>query len=223
VTHAEALTTIEKWFGEWTATGPTPDVTLPRVPPNKTEAITVPDPGRIQDSVTLSQQVSITRFDSDYYPLQLGNHVLGGGFYATRLYHDLRQVTGYVYSVDDQLVAGKTRTTYAVTYGSEPQNVSKAKEIIIRDLRAMQTEPVTPTELTQAKALLVRQIWLRESSRDAVAEILLARAQIGLPLDETMRQTTKYLAITAAEIRDAFKKWIRPDGFAQVVQGPPPQ
>ena len=46
---------------------------------------------------------------------------------------------------------------------------------------------------------------------------------ISAPLDETMRQTNRYLAITAEEIRDAFKKWIRPDGFAQVVQGPPPQ
>ena len=47
--------------------------------------------------------VPINRFDPDYYPLQLGNHVLGGGFYATRLYHDLRQVNGYVYNVDVQL------------------------------------------------------------------------------------------------------------------------
>ena len=57
----------------------------------------------MQDSVTLSEQLNLNRFDPDYYPLQLGNHVLGGGFYATRLYHDLRQVAGYVYTVDVSL------------------------------------------------------------------------------------------------------------------------
>jgi zinc protease len=223
VTAGDARAAIDTSFGSWKASGSPPAVTLPRVPPNKAAAEVVPDPGHIQDSVTLSQQVGITRFDPDYYALQLGDHVLGGGFYATRLYHDLRQVAGYVYTVDNELAAGKSRTTYTITYGSDPANVSNAKEIIVRDLRAMQDEPVTPAELRQAKALLVRQIWLRESSRDAVGDILLARAQIGLPLDETVRQTNRYLAITAEEIRSAFKKWIRPDGFVQVVQGPPPQ
>ena len=70
---------------------------------------------QLQDSVSLSQMVPINRFDPDYYALALGNHVLGGGFYATRLYHDLRQTTGYVYKVDVELDARKTRAVYTVT------------------------------------------------------------------------------------------------------------
>ena len=69
----------------------------------------------VQDSVTLAEQLDLNRFDPDYYPLQLGNHVLGGGFYATRLYHDLRQVAGYVYTSMSGMQAGKTRATYEVT------------------------------------------------------------------------------------------------------------
>jgi predicted Zn-dependent peptidase len=49
--------------------------------------------------------------DLSYYALDLGNHVLGGGFYATRFYHDLRQVTGYVYTVDVSLSATVARAT----------------------------------------------------------------------------------------------------------------
>ena len=49
-----------------------------------------------------------------------------GGFYATRLYHDLRQVAGLVYNVDDAFTAGKTRSVYTVTFGSDPPNVTKA-------------------------------------------------------------------------------------------------
>lgn len=220
VTPEETRATIEKWFGRWTAGGPTPNVTLPRVPPNKPSATIVPDSSQVQMSVTLAQQVALTRFDPDYYALQLGEHVLGGGFYATRFYRDLRQVTGYVYAVDDSLVADRTRATYSVSYGSDPENVPKARALIERDLRTMQTELVTPAELGQAKALLIRQIWLRESSENAVGQTLLGRAEIGLPLDESVRGTTHYLAVTAEEIRAAFRKWIRPDAFVQVVQGP---
>ena len=79
--------------------------------------------------------------------------MLGGGFYATRLYHDLRQVAGYVYTVDVRLDASKTRAAYEVTYGCDPANVSKARALIERDLDQMRTQDVSEDELHQAKAL----------------------------------------------------------------------
>ena len=223
ITPEEAKNVIEKWFGPWKAVGPKPEVDLPSVPPNKSTAANVPDPSELQDSVNLSEMVGLTRFDPDYYPLQLANHVLGGGFYATRLYHDLRQVNGYVYDVDVRVNAGKTRTTYTVTYACDPKNVSKARELIQRDLISMQKENVTPAELQQAKALLLRQIPLAESSEDGVAGGLLARAQIGLPLDEPLRAAKQYFSMTADQVRAAFAKWVRPDGFVQIIRGPAPE
>ncbi|MGH9411915.1 MAG: M16 family metallopeptidase, partial [Vicinamibacterales bacterium] len=187
VTAADARATIEQWFGGWKAEGAKPDVDLPKVPANAPAETTVPDPSAVQSSVVLAEEVGITRFDPDYYALQVGNNVLGGGFYATRLYHDLRQETGYVYNVDDSLRAGKTRSVYSVSYGCDAVNIPKARDLIVRDLRAMQAADVTPQELQQAKALLLRQMPLGESSEDAVAGGLLGRAQIGLPLDEPAR------------------------------------
>jgi len=223
ITPEEARSAVEKSFGEWKAAGPKPEVELPRVPENKPSASTVPDPSQLQDSVNLSEMIPITRFDPDYYPLQLANHVLGGGFYATRLYHDLREVTGYVYNVDILLNAMKTRAIYTIDYACDPKNVSKAKDLIARDLMAMQKENVTPAELAQAKALVLRQMPLAESSENGVAGGLLGRAQIDLPLNETARAAQVYYSLTADQVRAAFAKWIRPDGFVQVVRGPAPQ
>lgn len=223
ITPAEARAAIEKEFGEWKASGAKPDVDLPRVPANKASAATVPDPSQLQDTVNLSETVEITRFDPDYYPLQMGNHVLGGGFYATRLYHDLRQVNGYVYNVDVRMNADKTRTIYTVTYACDPKNASKARELIQRDLIAMQKENVTDAELQQAKALLLRQIPLAESSESGVARGLLSRAQIGLPLDEPARGAQIYFSMSAEQVKAAFAKWIRPEDFVQIVRGPAPQ
>jgi len=220
VTPEEARQVIAHAFGSWTAAGTAPSTDLPPVPPNAPSVTTVPDPTAVQSSVTLAQEVGVTRFDSDYYALQVGNHVLGGGFYATRLYHDLRQEAGYVYTVDDNLSSNKTRSLYTVTYGCDPENISKARDLIVRDLRAMQTTEVTPQELRQAKALLLRQMPLRESSEEAVAIGLLARAQMGLPLDEVAKAGQRYFSMTAADVMAAFSKRIRPDGFVQVVRGP---
>jgi len=222
VTAAEAQATVEKYFGGWKHAGPQPDVTLPPVPANGPAAVTVPDPGRIQDQVSLAEEIGLNRFEPDYYAVQLGNHVLGGGFYATRLYHDLRQVSGLVYNVDDVLSATKTRGVYTVTFASDPANVSKARAIIQRDLIAMQQQNVTSEELQQAKALLLRQIPLSTSSFDSVAGAMVNRAEIGLPLDEQVRAGQHYFDLTADQVRMAFSKWVRPSDLAQVVRGPAP-
>ena len=223
ISPQSAKDTIERWFGAWKAAGPKPNTTLPPVPINKPSAQNVADTEQIQDSVTLSQQLGINRFDPDYYRLKLGNHVLGGGFYATRLYHDLRQVAGYVYSVDVGMSASDSRATYTVTYGCNPENVSKARALIERDLNQMRSEPVSAEELHQAKALLLRQIPLSESSEEAVAAGLLARAQIGLPLDEPTRAAARYAELGEKDVQDAFKRRIEPANFVQIVRGPPPQ
>ncbi len=223
VTPAEAKSVVEKWFGSWKGVGPKPNTTLPAVPVNKTSATNVPDPERSQDVVTLAQQLNINRFSPDYYPLQLGTHVLGGGFYATRLYHDLRQVAGYVYYVGVRLDAGKTRATYSVQYGCDPQNVSKARTLVVRDLNQMRTEDVSAAELHQAKALLLRQIPLSESSQRSVAAGMLGRAVIGLPIDEPVIAAKTYMRLTAQDVRKAFAKDIHTDNLVQVVRGPAPQ
>jgi len=223
ITPEEAKPIFEKWFGGWKGMGPKPNVTLPPVPSNAPSAVNVPDPTAVQDSVELAQELGINRFSPDYYALQLGDHVLGGGFYATRLYRDLRQKAGYVYTVDNALHASQTRATYSVTYGCDPDNVSKARLLIEHDLTAMRTENVSEAELQQAKALLLRQITLSESSEDAVASGFVARALAGLPLDEPIRAAQRYYAFSADDVRAAFQKWIRPDAFVQVVRGPAPK
>ena len=223
VTPDEARQVIEKWFGDWKAAGPKPDTTLPPVPINKPSAVNVADSEAVQDTVVLAEQLKLNRFDPDYYPLQLGNHVLGGGFYATRLYHDLRQVAGYVYTVNVSLSASKTRASYSVDYGCNPENVSKARALIQRDLDQMRTENVSAGELQQAKALLLRQIPLSESSESAVAEGLLGRAQIGLPLDEPIRAAKRYFELNAGDVKAAFFRQVRTGDFVQVVRGPAPQ
>jgi zinc protease len=222
-TPDEAKAVITKWFGTWKADGSKPDTTLPAIPANKASAANVPDPQAVQDSVVLAQQLNLNRFDPDYYPLQLGNHVLGGGFYATRLYHDLRQVAGYVYNVDVSMEASKTRASYTVTYGCDPQNVSKARALVQRDLEQMRTQDVSADELHLAKAMLLRSIPLGESSEEGVAQGLLRRAVIGLPLDEPIVAAKKYYELDAAQIKAAFARHLRLDDFVQVVRGPVPQ
>ena len=223
VTPENARAAIEKYFGDWKASGPAPQTDLPPVPANQPAMTAVPDKSRVQVNVSLGEVVEMNRFNSDYYALELGNNVLGGGFYATRLYRDLRENAGLVYFVSSQFSIGRTRGVYRVDYASDPENVSKARAIIERDLKAMQTEPVAEADLHQAKAMLLRQIPLSEASVNSIAGGLVGRSLTGLPLDEPVAAAHNYVNLTADQVRAAFAKWLRPDGLVQVTQGPNPQ
>jgi zinc protease len=223
VTPEQAKVVVEKYFGEWKATGPKPETDLPPVPRNKRATTLVPDRSRVQDEVTLGQTFELTRQDPDYYPLELGMNVLSGGFYSTRLYRDLRENTGLVYSVGAAIQASKTRAVFYVSYACDPPNVAKARAIVERNLREMQTKPVTSEELLQAKTLLVRGIPLSEASTHEIASGLLDRSLKDLPLDEPIRAAKRYKELTAAEVQAAFSKWIKVDDLAQITFGPPPK
>lgn len=223
VTPQEAEAVIEKYFGGWKASGPKPDTTLAAIPANKTSSAVVPDRTSVQDTVTLSQTLGVNLFSPDRYALALGNQVLGQGFYASRLYRDLREKTGLVYNVSSVFHLTQTRGVFQVTYGCDPDKVNQARDLVIRDLTQMQSAPVTEVELRRAKALALRSIPLRQSSVDSIGESLLGYSLDGLPLDEPMIAARHYLQLTAEQVQAAYRHWLRPDGLAEVVKGPTPK
>lgn len=223
VTPEKAKSVIEKHFGGWKASGPKPNVLLPPVPPNKPSSTVVPNTSRIQDKVVLAETLGLTRSNPEYYALELGNHVLGGAFYATRFYKDLRQKKGLVYYVASEFDVRRTRAHYIVEYGCDPANVTEARNIIVRDLEQMSDEQISEDELMQARRLLIRQIPLSESSISDIAEGMISRTVLGLPLDEPTVAAHHYMKLDAGQVKAAFAKYIRPNDLVQVVEGPSPK
>ncbi len=213
---------IGKYFGSWKARGPKPRTLLPTVPVNKASSVVVPDASRVQDRVIMAETVGVRRSDPGYYTLELGNHVLGGAFYATRLYRDLRKNEGLVYNISSFFQVSQTRGLYMIEYACDPPNVSKVHAILTREIKDMQTTPVSAAELHQAKALMLRNISLDESSVSSIARGLLFRATHNLPLDEPIVAARYYIKLTAAQVKSAYAKWLRPHDMVQVVQGPSP-
>jgi zinc protease len=224
VTPEAARKVVEKYFGKWKAPeGPRPETLLPPVPLNGPSGKLVPNEHRIQDRVTLAQTLGLNRSHPDYYALQLGNRILGGGFYATRLYRDLRQNAGLVYNVSTSFSMTQTRGFYTVQYGCEPVNTGKARAIVERNLKYMQTALASAEELQRAKVLLLREIPLSESSVDTIGWGLIGRTELELPLDEPVLAARRYVELGPEQVREAFARWIRVDDLVQVIEGPEPR
>jgi len=223
VTPTRARALVEKAFGNWHSEGPPPPTRLPPAPPNKPSAAVVPNASRVQSSVTLAETLGLTRSNPDYYALALGNQVLGGGFYATRLYRDLREERGLVYTVRSTLDVTATRAAYSVTFGADPDKVAGAREVVVRDLDAMRRAPVTPGELRDAQAALLRAIQLEEASVTRIGLGMLYRVREELPLDEPTRAARRWLDLDGDAVQHAFERWMRPQDLVEVVEGPAPR
>jgi len=223
VTPEEARRVVEKYFGAWTAAGPRPQTDLPAIPVNKPSQATVPDQSSVQDEVVLVQSLGSDLFNPERYALEVGNQVLGGGFYASRLSRDLREKAGLVYTVSSQFQWGRTRAYYQVSYGCDPDKVSRARSLVMNDLTSMQTAPISATELARAQATLLRRIPLRAASVDDVANNLLKHSMNGQPLDEDVVAARHYAGITADEVQAAFKAWLRQANMVEAVKGPAPK
>ncbi|HTZ70734.1 MAG TPA: insulinase family protein, partial [Acetobacteraceae bacterium] len=156
----------------------------------------------------------------DRFVLMLGNTILGGGFFS-RLYRDMRIKSGYVYTVESELNWSRTRSDYSAGFGADAQNVGKARDLLVGDIKSMQTAPVTDSELTRAKAMLLRRLPMQRASIAAIAGLDLRLEELGLPLDTPQIGAKRIFVATAPEIQSAFQAYLRPDALAQVVKGPP--
>jgi len=222
VTPEQAKATVERYFGGWQANGPKPDVLPKSLPLNPAGYTVVPNAFASQDEVLMGQVLDVNLNDPDRYALQLGNDVLGGNGFASRLMVDVRVRHGYAYGAYSFPQFERTRSLFLVEYGSDPQKVAPVDSLIRQNIVAMQTSPVNAAELTNARQYEIRSIPVGVSSANGIARSLLDWSYNGEPLDQPMVAARKYLSLTAADIQAAFKKHIDLGHIVQVVQGPTP-
>ncbi len=220
VTPEHARAAVEHAFGGWTASGPSTYRFDPAVPRNAASQTVIPATGRIQADVTLAQTVPLGYTSPDYPVLQLANAALTGGAFGSVLYHDVREVHGYAYSVDSQFQASHNRTVFSVNFGADPKNAGPAERLIVDDLTALQKKPLPADRLIRAKALIIGELPVRQESYDGVAGQLLQYALTERPLDQDRITARTQFDATGENVRAALAKYLRPNAFARIVMAP---
>ena len=214
---------IEHSFGSWHADGDPPSLELPTVPLNPPSDVSMTLPSSGQDYVTLEQIVTATRASPAYYPLEVGNAILGGAAGSpeqSRLFRDLRQNAGLVYSISSEFAAQRTRSEFTVSFACLPENEHLIASSIDAEVAKLQSEPAPDFELSLVKASLVRRTVIAGSSVSGIGGSLLEDAQNGYPLDQAQIDARAFVATDAGSVRDAFAKYIHPDHFVRVIEGP---
>lgn len=210
---------LESTFGTWVASGPKPDPHLMPMPPASSGHEYI---GTAANQVFIRLgQPALSRSNPDYDAFLVLNQILGGpGAFESRLWQELRQKRGLVYNVYSSLQADEDRGDFRIELNASPQRVVEAVEFVRRELTRLQTEPVSATELQEAKVRIVSNALLEEASASGQAQQIMDIATNNLPLDYYRTLNERFAQITAADVQRVARAYLHPGKLVEVYAGP---
>jgi zinc protease len=160
----------------------------------------------------------VNRLSPDYFPLTVGNGVLGSGT-ASRLFNDIREKQGFAYSVYSHIIPLKDSGVFDAAMQVRNEVTGQALSSMLSELQGMASAPVTATELSDIKNFLSGTFVLRLQTQDGLATQLAGIKAIGMPLDYLEKYTTRVRSVEPDQIQAVAKKIIAPDESSIVVVG----
>lgn len=164
-------------------------------------------------------QPGMTRDDPDYFPLLVGNHVLGGSGLVSRLADEIREKRGLSYSTYSYFAPMRVSGPYILGLATRNDQAQMASELMHKVLSDYVANGPTAAELKAAKQNITGSFPLRLASNSKIAEYVALIGFYKLPLDWLDEYPKKAEAVTIEQIRDAFKRRVKPDAMATIVVG----
>ena len=197
--------------------GPAPASIVAPVPV-KAETVRLQLPST-QSHILMGLQ-GMSRTDPDYFPLFVGNYVLGGGGFDSRLLEEVRQKRGYAYSAYSYFNPLVQPGPLEIGLQTRQEHTDDALKVARDTVQRFVAQGPTQAELTQAKGNLVGGFPLRLDTNKKILEYLAAIGFYRLPLNYLDVWTSKVDAVSLDQVRDAFKRRVNPDALSVIVVGP---
>ncbi|MBS0508708.1 MAG: insulinase family protein, partial [Proteobacteria bacterium] len=167
-------------------------------------------------------QLGIARRDPDFLALLVGNHILGGGGFTSRLTQEVREKRGLSYSVYSDFSPGLNRGAFVISLQTRPDQAAQAVQVAQATLARYVADGPTEAELRAAKDNLIGGFALRiDSNRKLLANVANI-AWNDLPLDYLEHWTARVQALTLADVRSAMQRHLQPGRMATVIVGGQP-
>ena len=162
---------------------------------------------------------AVARNNPDYFPLLVGNYILGGGGFVSRLMAEVREKRGLAYSVFSYFIPGKENGIFQAGLQTKSDQAALALEVMSSTTAQFIADGPTPSELMAAKANLVNGYPLRIDNNRKLLDNVSSIAWNDLPLDTMDIWTKQVEAVTLEQVNAAFKKYLAMDRMKIVVLG----
>ncbi|MBA1188317.1 insulinase family protein [Pseudomonas entomophila] len=165
-------------------------------------------------------ELGIDRADPDWPALSLGNQILGGGSFGTRLMSEVREKRGLTYGVYSMFSPMQVRGPFMINLQTRAE-LSEGTLGLVRDiLTTYLKDGPTQQELDAAKRELAGSFPLSNASNASVVGQLGVIGFYNLPLtwlEDFMQQSQ---ALTVAQVRDAMRRHLSAEKLVIVTVGP---
>ena len=162
---------------------------------------------------------AVTRSNPDYFPLLVGNYILGGGGFVSRLMSEVREKRGLAYSVSSYFAPGKDAGIFQAGLQTKNDQAALALEVLSTTITQFIANGPTPTELDAAKANLMNGYPLRIDNNRKLLDNVSSIAWNNLPLDTMDVWTKQVEAVSLEQVQQAFQKYLAMDRMKIVVLG----
>jgi zinc protease len=164
-------------------------------------------------------QPGFKRSDPDFFALTVGNHILGGGGFTSRLTEEVREKRGLSYSVYSYFSPASHAGAFTIGLQTRPDQAEQALTVVRGVLERFVTEGPTEAELQAAKDNLIGGFPLLIDSNRKLLGNVANIAWNGLPLDYLDTWTQQVQKLNVGDIRAAFARVLQPQRMVTVVLG----
>lgn len=163
----------------------------------------------------------IKRGDPDLFPLYVGNYILGGGGFVSRLTEEVREKRGLVYSVYSYFMPMSELGPFQIGLQTKKDQANDALKLVRQTLDKFMKNGVTDKELNAAKANIIGGFPMRIDSNGKILEYLAVIGFYKLPLNYLDEYNKNVASVTALQVKDAFNRRLKPENFVTVIVGDP--
>ena len=190
---------------------------LPKPAPPGSAEVRIAHPST--QSHVLIGAMGMSRSDPDFFALFVGNYVLGGGGFDSRLMQEVRDKRGFAYSAYSYFLPMMEPGPFQLGLQTKLEQTDAALEVARATLRQFIAEGPSEAELVQAKSNLTGGFPLRIDSNSKILDYLSMIGFYQLPLDYLDTWVDRVDAVDVAAVRQAFARRIDPDKLVTVVVG----
>ena len=162
---------------------------------------------------------AVARNNPDYFPLLVGNYILGGGGFVSRLMSEVREKRGLAYSVFSYFAPGKENGIFQAGLQTKNDQAALALDVMSTTIAQFIADGPTPSELEAAKSNLINGYPLRIDNNRKLLDNVSSIAWNDLPLDTMEIWTKQVEAVTLEQVKASFQKYLAMDRMKIVVLG----
>jgi zinc protease len=219
-TTAEAAKkAAEGAFGEWPKRAKGRDASHPPVTLASTKRRVELVPDKTQSDVIIGWP-GLPRTDPRFTAVRVTNMVYAADTFASRAGNVIRDQLGLAYYVFSGIGASCGQSPWIVRMGVNPQNVHRAIEVALDELRKITVGQIADDDVALAKDKLVGELDVALESPGGVAAMVLEAEMFNLGDDHFERYPRELRAVTKDQVVDTARTFLPPDRYALAVAGP---